>query len=224
MLSTANRQGVCVQARTVPVLSFSSPHEAGPLARAISRLGTVVTAERNCQIFGELEPAQYYYRIKSGLVRACRFLRDGRRQIASFHFPGDVFGFTSTTFHGLSAEAAEPCRLVAVKRESLVAAAQEDVELAMALLDLAVDELRRTREHVVLLGKSTAPERIVAFLRGLAAAHARGDLVDIPMSRQDIADYLGLTIETVSRTLTQFDETGMIELETTRRLRIRSLT
>ncbi len=220
---TANRPGVSVEARTVPVLSFSPLQDAGRLTQAISRLGIAIAVDRNCQVFGELEPAQYYYWIKSGLVRTCRFLRDGRRQIAAFHFPGDIFGFTSTALHGLSAEAAEPSRLVAVKRETLFAAAAEDVGLAMALLDLAVDELRRTREHVVLLGKTTAPERIVAFLHGLAAAHARGEIVDIPMSRQDIADYLGLTIETVSRTLTQFGETGIIELESTRRMRICSL-
>lgn len=221
MFSPANRQAPSPPARHVPVLSFSRPDKAGHLARAMAKLGIAITVERNRQIFAELDPALYYYGIKSGLVRTCRFLRDGRRQIASFHFPGDVFGFTSTALHGLSAEAAEPCRLLAVKRDVLISAAAGDVHLTMALLDLAVDELRRAREHVVVLGKSNAPERIVAFLRGLAAAHSDTDLVDIPMSRQDIADYLGLTIETVSRTLTQFDEIGLIELETTRRLRIR---
>ncbi|MGB3387387.1 MAG: helix-turn-helix domain-containing protein [Pseudaminobacter sp.] len=221
MLAQAHRQDAGATARLASLLFFSRPDEGCVLADAIEDLGASIAVDRNQEIFCEQEPAGYFYKLTTGLVRTCRFLVDGRRQINSFHFPGETFGFTSGAVHGLSAEAAEPCKLIVVKRQVLASAAARDGELAAALLNSATNELRKAQEHVVLLGKGNATERIVAFLRSLACNGTASDILDIPMSRQDIADYLGLTIETVSRTMTLLEGSGLIALETSRRLRMR---
>jgi len=220
MFAQARHHDAYAPEHPMSALFFSRLDDGCVLADAIEELGFPLSVDRNREIFSEQEPAHYFYRVVSGLVRTCRFLLDGRRQVDSFHFPGDTFGFASGLMHGLSAEAAGSCKLIVVKRQVLAAAAARDGRLAAALLDAATAELRKAQEHVVLLGRNSAPERIVAFLRGLAGNDPESDMLDIPMSRQDIADYLGLTIETVSRIFTQLEETGLIELETSRRLRM----
>jgi len=127
--------------------------------------------------------------------------------------------FTSGSFE-FSAEAVTPCRVIVVRRSALLAAAGRDAELGSALWLHASRELQRMHEHLVLLGRKSAAERVEAFLRSTGQRLDSRTVVDIPMSRQDIADHLGLTIETVSRTMTQLRETGAIVLEGSRRIRI----
>jgi CRP/FNR family transcriptional regulator, nitrogen fixation regulation protein len=187
---------------------------------ALSRLGTVVSFDRNAEIFADEEPADYVYQVVSGTVRTCKLLEDGRRQVSAFHYPGDIFGLAPFEAHGFSAEAVISCKVLVVKRSALEATAAHDATLASALWVTATHDLQRVNEHMVLLGRKCATERLLDFLHSTADRLHTPTLVDIPMSRQDIADYLGLTIETVSRTMTRLQETGVIALEGSRRVRV----
>jgi CRP/FNR family transcriptional regulator, nitrogen fixation regulation protein len=166
-------------------------------------VGARMSVHRNAEIYGEGEPATQLYKVVSGIVRNCRFLIDGRRQIGGFYLPGDTFGLETTSEHTFSAEAVT------------------DVDL-LVVWDLLGRELRRTQDHVLLLAK-TAPERVATFLLDMARRIRSRDEVELPMSRQDIADYLGLTIETVSRTLTQLENASAIALPTSKRVLLRNL-
>jgi CRP/FNR family nitrogen fixation transcriptional regulator len=160
-------------------------------------------------IFDEGQPADRVYQLISGSVRTCRILRDGRRQIEAFHFPGDVFGLESGETYRAAAETLGP------------ALARERGDVARRLLELATESLRRCQDHVLMLGRRTACERVAALLLDLAERTGAHALLDVPMTRQDMADYLGLTIETVSRTFTQFQHDGLIALPTTRKVLLR---
>lgn len=182
--------------------------------------GTEMTVpfERNSEIYGEGEPTDYVHFVVSGTVRVCKLLDDGRRQIEAFHRQGAVFGLEIGATHRFSAEAVTPVTLRLVRRSVVVALAARDPEIAQALWTLAAGDLQRSQDHVLLLGRKTAQERVASFLGELAS----GEAVDLPMSRQDMADYLGLTIETVSRTLTQLEGNGIIAFRSPRRIVIRN--
>jgi len=173
---------------------------------------------RNIEIFGEDEPAEYLYQVVSGAVRTYRTLDDGRRQICGFHLPGDIFGVEAGEMHSASAEALSDSQVLVVRRSSLMARAEHEKDLARQLWTLTVRELQRVQEHSLVLIKS-AEERVAGFLLEMAKRSSRDATIELPMSRQDIADYLGLTIETISRTFTQFVQSGVIALETSRRIR-----
>ena len=176
---------------------------------------------RNAEIYGESEPADYLYKVISGTVRTYRVLSDGRRQIGAFYLPGDVFGFEIGAEHAFSAEAITNATVLVVKRSVLTARAERDGAVARQLLAMMAGELARTQSHMMLLIK-TAQERVAGFLLEMAGRAMRLDEVDLPMSRQDIADYLGLTIETVSRTLTLLENSAAIALPTSRRIVLRN--
>src|SRR5262249_942131 len=167
---------------------------------------------KNAEIYGEGEPADHLYTITSGIVRTCKFLVDGRRQIGAFYFPGDTFGLETIAQHTFSAEAVTDVAILAAK---------SSVAVAAELLALRCGELDRAQGHVLLLAKS-APERVASFLLEMAGRIRSRDEVELPMSRQDIADYLGLTIETVSRTLTQLENESAIALPTSKRIVLRN--
>ena len=177
--------------------------------------------ERNAEIYGEGEPADYLYKVMSGAVRIYKVLTDGRRQISAFHLPGDVFGIEPGKQHAWSAEAVGNSSIVLVKRSLVLRAAARDGEVAQALWSLTARELRRAQDHTMLLVKS-AQERVAAFLLEMSQLMPGASIMELPMSRQDIADYLGLTIETVSRTLTLLEETATIELVASRRIVLRN--
>jgi CRP/FNR family transcriptional regulator, nitrogen fixation regulation protein len=183
--------------------------------------GASVPYRRNEEIFGEGEPAEYIYKILSGSVRSYKLLTDGRRQINGFYLPGDTFGLELGPDHCSSTEAVEDCTVLVVKRSTLLKGAERDSEIAWSLLSLTVADLKRSRSHGLLLIKS-AQERIAAFLLEMAERVAGNGAVELPMSRQDIADYLGLTIETVSRTLTQLVDSSTIQLMASRRIVLRN--
>jgi CRP/FNR family nitrogen fixation transcriptional regulator len=184
--------------------------------------GVKMTYTADEEIFGEGEPAGYVYRVMSGLVRTYRILADGRRQISEFFLPGDVFGLQAGPDYRLSAEAVTDCGLVALRRSHLADRATQDSITAQKLWALTLHHLRRSEEHMLLLGRKSASERLAWFLMDMAERIPAPDQVDLPMSRQDIADYLGLTIETVSRTMTQLREDSLIELPSSRRVVLRN--
>jgi CRP-like cAMP-binding protein len=183
--------------------------------------GASVPYQRNEEIFGEGEPAEYVYKVLSGSVRTYNLLADGRRQINGFYLPGDVFGLELGPEHCSSTEALADCSILVVKRCTLLKAAERDSEVAYGLLSIAVAELKRSRTHGLLLIKS-AQERLAAFLLEMAERLVGKGAVELPMSRQDIADYLGLTIETVSRTLTLFAQSSKIQLIGSRHIMLRN--
>jgi CRP/FNR family transcriptional regulator, nitrogen fixation regulation protein len=184
---------------------------------AIELMGALMSFSRNAEVYGESEPADYLYKVVSGAVRTYKILLDGRRQIGAFYLPGDIFGLETREEHALSAEAVTLSKILVIKRSAVVALAGRDIETAHQLWTLTACELGRVQNHLLLLNK-TAPERVASFLIEMAErAEANGQL-ELAMSRQDIADYLGLTIETVSRMLTQFENAAAIALPTPKRI------
>jgi len=207
--------------RAANSLSQQSMPVGHSLADSIDMMGAVMPYCRNAEIYGENEPADYLYKVVAGAVRTSKVLADGRRQVGAFYLPGDVFGLETADEHGFSAEAIIDSKIRVVKRNALVTLAQRDNEVAGQLWAMTGHELRRTQDHILLLIK-TAKERVVGFLLEMARRVPTSHAVELPMSRQDIADYLGLTIETVSRTLTELESTATIELPSARRVVLRN--
>jgi CRP/FNR family transcriptional regulator, nitrogen fixation regulation protein len=216
---TAMRSGLSTQ----PV---SSGRRAPPAATyalngPIEMMGASMSFARNAEIYGENEPADYLYKVISGTVRTYKVLSDGRRQIGAFYLPGDIFGLETGEEHTFSAEAISDAKVLVIKRSAVNGLAARENDVARQLWALTGRELRRVQDHIMLLVK-TAQERVVSFLLEMAERTPAGNAVELPMSRQDIADYLGLTIETVSRTLTHLENTAAIELPSSRRIVLRN--
>jgi CRP-like cAMP-binding protein len=193
---------------------------ADSLSQSMHLMGATMVYPRDSEIFGEDEPAEYLYKVVSGNVRTYKILKDGRRQVGGFYSPGDIFGLEFADEHSLSAEAITDCKVLVVKRSALNALAGRDASVAQQIFALTGRELLHFQDRVLLLIKS-AQERVATFLLEMAQ-HASGNVVELPMSRQDIADYLGLTIETVSRTLSALETAAVIEVATSRRIVLRN--
>ena len=183
----------------------------------LESIGTVVSFSRNREIYSQSDPPFYVYKMISGAVRTCKHFADGRRQVGSFYQANDVFGLEMGVAHLMSAEAISNSRIVVIRRPALMSLAEQDTEVALRLWALTMRELRRAHDHTLLLMKS-APERVASLLLALAEYMGKDDSIDLPMPRRDIADYLGLTIETVSRVLTDLQAGGAIELPTSHRV------
>jgi CRP/FNR family transcriptional regulator, nitrogen fixation regulation protein len=193
--------------------------EFGP---ALTLRGVRMRFKRNEEIFGEAEAAEYVYRVVSGAVRTMRFSSDGRRQILGFHLPGDVFGLELGDSHTLSAEAVSAAEVIMVRRSLVEKASAQDLQAARAVLALTAENLNSARDHAVVLGRKGAGERVATFLLQLADRFVSRSELDLPMSRADIADYLGLTIETVSRTFSEMERQCAIALPSSRHVVMRN--
>jgi CRP/FNR family transcriptional regulator, nitrogen fixation regulation protein len=211
--------------RTATHTASSSP---APLAASVAEpnglieaMGAQMPFARNAEIYGEGEPAEYVYKLVRGTVRTSKILADGRRQIGAFYFPGDVFGLEVGDEHAFSAEAISDVIVLIAKRSVILARAARDSSISQELWSATGNELRRMQDHLLLLIKS-AEERVAGFLLEMAARSRSLQVVELPMSRQDIADYLGLTIETVSRTFTQLESSCAIAVPTARRIELRN--
>ena len=191
------------------------------LIGTMDMMGAPMSFSGNSEIYGENEPADYLYKVISGTVRTYRILSDGRRQIGAFYLPGDIFGLEVGAEHHFSAEAITDAKVLVIKRSALVSLANRDGDVARQLWSFTARELQRVQDHVLLLIKS-AQQRVASFLLEMADRLANAETVELPMSRQDIADYLGLTIETISRTLTQLETEAAIALPTSRRIVLRN--
>ena len=195
--------------------------DAAMQASAIELMGACMSFAANAEIYGENEPADYLYKVVSGTVRTYKVLVDGRRQIEAFHLRGDIFGFETGDEHAFSAEAITDCKITVIKRSAVMALAARDIDVARQMWALTARELQRVQEHSLVLIKS-AEERVAGFLLEMAERVPSGGAVELPMSRQDIADYLGLTIETVSRTLKHLENAATIEVPKRRRILLRN--
>jgi CRP/FNR family transcriptional regulator, nitrogen fixation regulation protein len=181
-------------------------------------IGIRMSYASNMEIFGEGEPAEYLYEVVRGLVRGCMILSDGRRQIIGFHMPGDMFGIELDECHRFSAEAVNNATVLAVKRSIVMGLAAHDVDFARQLWAVTSREYQRAQNHIVILGCMSARQRVATFLLRMALHSYNDNEIELPMSRRDIADYLGLTIETVSRTTTQFENDALIGVASMRRI------
>jgi CRP/FNR family transcriptional regulator, anaerobic regulatory protein len=173
-------------------------------------------------LFDEGEPAANVYNLTSGTIKLYKLLPDGRRQVTGFLFAGDFLGLAASEDYIYSAEAVTPVSLCKFSRNDLDSLIERAPQMGRRLLGMARHELAEAQEQILLLGRKTAKERIASFILKLSerAVHRGeiGDPVSIPMSRNDIGDYLGLTTETVSRTLTRLRSSGVIVMESDRKV------
>ncbi len=195
-----------------------------PRSPAVWPQGAALMFARDDSIYAEGDPARSWYRLLSGSVRVFRVLRDGRRHISEFVFPGQFFGFEAGAAHIHGAEAIEAASVVAYSCERIEQRMAEDAAAREALRRLLMDQLAQAQERIMLLGGLNATGRLAAFLLGMAQrrtkANPLGLVADLPMSRIDVADYLGLTVETVSRLFTALRQRGAIRLPTANRVEI----
>ena len=180
---------------------------------------------RNETIFNQDDPADQVYRILSGTVRLCRYMPDGRRYIVDFLLPGDLLGFVESPDLPASAEAVTESTLTVFPRVCFDRLASESAAVRTQLLCHLSSNLLAAQQHMFVLGCQKAKERIASFLLRLADRMdlACGDRLELPMSRQDIADHLGLTIETVSRMITALRNEGAILIPNTQQIVLRDM-
>ena len=172
------------------------------------------------QLFRQGDPVRLVYRVLRGAVVNYRLLSDGRRQVTGFHMPGDFLGLEAGVEHGSTAEALGVVHASAIERTELAERAATDIGLARALWQVTVRAVQRSEDHALILARQGATERVAAFLLDFAARLGCPEAIDLPMTRQDIADHVGLTIHTVSRTLSQLQAAGLIEARSTRHVRL----
>lgn len=197
----STREFAAPLANLAPLRAPASPRPVSPAARF----------EAGARIFSQGDRAGKIYRVKAGIVRLYRLLSDGRRQVTAFCLPGDVFGLAPEGSHHLFAEAVEETQLAVYPA---LEALDGDV---MALL---LGKLFTAQNHLTVLGRHQAAERLASFLLDMAARQGTGTRVDLPMSRTDIADYLGLTIETVSRSLAKLQQERLVRLNGARHIEL----
>src|SRR6188472_3668790 len=166
--------------------------------------------KKGTEIFGEKEPAEYVYQVKIGAVRSYKLLSDGRRQIGAFHLSGDIFGLENSSEHRFTAEAIVDTTVRLIKRRSLELVAESDAMVARNLLTMTTNNLQHAEDHMLLLGRKTSLERVAAFLIEMDRRLTATGVLALPMCRRDIADYLGLTLETVSRALSRLHALGIL--------------
>jgi len=170
-----------------------------------------LTYKKGTEIYGEKGPAEYVYQVKTGAVRSYKLLTDGRRQIGAFHLVGDIFGLENGSVHRFTAVAVVKTTVRLIKRQSLEAVAESDAVVTRNLLSMTTSNLEHAENHMLSLGRKTSLERVAAFLVEMDARLTAAGIVALPMSRRDIADYLGLTLETVSRALSQLRRAGVLD-------------
>lgn len=193
---------------------------ASPLAREdFTAFGVSMSFAGDEEIYAQDEETDMVYQVQSGAVRASRLLSDGRRQIAGFYYPGDLFGLETGPMHRSSAEALGAARVLVTKRSALKHYGEAGERLERLIWRATGGELERAHEHMMLLARKSAVEKLAGFLAQIAKRQP-GPCSELPMSRQDIADHLGLSIETVSRMFTQLQTVGMIALDGCRRFRV----
>lgn len=205
------------------------PAASGGLASgemaSLDRLGTLVGVARDGTLFYEGDLADHLYKVVSGAVRLCKVLPDGRRQLADFFLPGDLVGLDLGESHSFAAEAIADSVVLKLPRRRVETMVSENPRLGRALLSLAVERLAAAQSQMVLLGRKNATERLASFLLELLerTGHTGSDqpTLTLTMTRADIADYLGLTIETVSRTFARLKQLKAIALPHPQRVVLR---
>ena len=200
----------------------SSADQFSIIASCSGIIATEFTYRKDEEIYGEGEPSEYVYQVIQGAVRTYKLLSDGRRQIGAFHLAGDVFGLDPGASHRLTAEAITDTTVRLVKRRSLEVAAGSNVRVAHNLWTMTASDLRHAEDHMLLLGRKTAMEKVATFLLEMDRRLAKAGMMALPMCRRDIGDYLGLTLETVSRALSQLNDQGILVFSSARQIVLRN--
>ena len=190
------------------------PDHPGPSIRPIPHAQPLSFFPAGAEIYAQGEKCGGLYSVEFGAVRVYRLLADGRRQISAFHLAGEAFGFEADDIHHFFAEA------ICATGIRTLRASSPGHDLSSELLPMALKGLVRAQEHLLVLGRQNAVERIAAFLTDLAERQGGLKQLDLPMSRTDIGDYLGLTIETVSRVFSKLKQKGVIRLPSLRSVEI----
>jgi CRP-like cAMP-binding protein len=210
---------------TTPLHVVATSSRAQEARSALNGFGSVSHYARNNTIFSEGEDAEYSYRVVSGAVRLSKMMPDGRRQIAEFALPGDFFGLNWLQDHALTAEALTDLTLICYGRGRLERLGDENRDIRAELFSNLRHDLWAAQNHLVILGRQSANERVASFLTQMMDRSKEADkrLIDVPMTRQDIADYLGLTIETVCRSLTKLKQAGIIAIPSRHEIVVRNM-
>ena len=211
-----------VIASKVSPAALHAPDQFHLIAGQAGLVATEFSYKKDEEIYGEDEPSDYVYQVIHGSVRSYKLLSDGRRQIGAFYLPGDMFGLESGPAHRLTAEAIADTTVRLVKRRSLEQAAGITVEVARSLWSMTAGELRHAEDHMLLLGRKSAMERVASFLLEMDRRLAVTGMMALPMCRRDIGDYLGLTLETVSRALSQLHSQGVLGFSGARQIVLRN--
>jgi CRP/FNR family nitrogen fixation transcriptional regulator len=206
-----------------PGASAGSIARSGMLAALVGfeRIGSGRSFKRNEEIFAEGGPADCWFKVVSGTVRLSKLLADGRRHIAEFYFGGDCFGLDNLPERLFSAEAIGDVMVVRYPRRATERLIDETPSLARSLRDMTLRDLANAQIRMLLLGRMSAPERVATFLLDMFERRDATRTLDLPMSRNDIADYLGLTIETVCRVLSAFRRDGVIDIPNPHRIELK---
>ena len=193
------------------------------LKRALSALQRgPIRFRRNHVIACEGETDAYIFLVVSGVVRSCKTFQNGERAVVAFYLPGDLFGWDGDLFgwdnetsRPLSIEAASDAMVMFIKRRGLAALAENNARLADFLRSVIVDELQRAQQYAATISMS-AKDRFLAFLRDWSRRAGASDCVHLPIGYQDIADHLGIKIETLSRTITELEQSGVLARSSSR--------
>jgi CRP/FNR family transcriptional regulator, anaerobic regulatory protein len=175
-------------------------------------------------VFTEGDNRSYVYRVETGAISLYKVMPDGRRQILGFAYPGDLIGLGACDEYRFNAQATRPTQLKCLRWASLQSVARHDPELGLRLYEAISLELAAAHDMLLSTGQRSATERVAAFLLAMLRRNERsgrdGAIIDLPMTRADIGDFLGLTIETVSRTFTKLRLHGIIDLAQSARVRV----
>jgi CRP/FNR family nitrogen fixation transcriptional regulator len=176
-------------------------------------IGTSRTVAKDQKVFAEGEAADFFYRVVSGVVRTYMIFEDGRRQIDGFHLAGDIFGLEAGARHRFSANSIGDATVIAFRRSDLDGLLVRNTAIAKQVQSSLILNLERAQSHLLLLGRKTAQEKIAGFLLDLAQRASKSKTSNLPLRHSDIADYLGLSRETVSRALTRLSSDEIIEIK-----------
>jgi CRP/FNR family transcriptional regulator, nitrogen fixation regulation protein len=185
--------------------------------------GRAIRHDRGSSIYDEGSPATHIYQVLAGVVRTCKLLPDGRRQIGGFAFAGEIFGLDGSEVHFYAAEAVTDCSVIRYSRRAIEAMQPQNRVGSGALQKLMLDSLAAAQRCILALGRKTAVERVAWFLLELEErGGSKCGRVDLPMPRHDIADHLGLTMETVSRAFGILKRSGAVALDGAHQVQIRN--
>jgi CRP/FNR family transcriptional regulator len=184
--------------------------------REFGHLGRHIHFASGETVFAQEDMTAWFYNLIEGVMRLYKLLPDGRRQIVGFALPGDFLGMSAPGRHGFSADAIGPVTVCRFGRAAFDQFAEDKPHMLRGINELTIRELNQARDHMVLLGRRSAEEKVATFLIGwrdrLSQLGGPSATVPLPMTRLDIADYLGLTIETVSRTFTRLERVGVLDI------------
>ena len=207
-----------------PAVSFAPPAEQAPTLKDLFRGQATETFSAGEALVWEGDKAKQIFEVLEGVLRVYRILPDGRRAITGFIHPGDVLGVSCENRYLFTAEAVTEVKVRRFARGSFFSLINETPALRPQLFSILCDEMSAAQDQMLLLGRKTAEERVVSFLLAVHRKSKVGHDIELPMSRLDMADYLGLTMETVSRMMTSLARRGLISMGARHTVTLRNLT